>query len=245
MDSIWELPADLLGALFGHSFVKRLIEVIMAELRKQSSKRYLSSIDLSKYSPEFLELDDMFKQIFVEMEGTYMVRDLIKSVNKVCGEHKIHVCVFISGSNDLTDENKCPVQIAHDLFSIGQYAIYGFGVKEVVFIQAIRRVKCRGMDPQVFSDRVDIFNKKLYELCDSKDSYSRIVSMKGFWRNPDQSVKDVFDFAEDGIHPGSFPNRRGTDVDSASFQKLKQKVRRSFCVGLGHWKARYILGVFR
>ena len=34
MDPIWELPADLVGALFGHSFVKRFIEVILADLKK-------------------------------------------------------------------------------------------------------------------------------------------------------------------------------------------------------------------
>ena len=172
------------------------------------------------------------------MDGSYFVRDLIRQLNCVLKTHTIDVLVLISGSNDLTDTAKCPIQIAHDLFEIGQYAIHGFGVKSVIFAQAIRRSKCRGMSPDVFTSRVNKFNKQLTELCDDTQYCSRVIAMKGFWRNTDKSIKDVYDFAEDGIHPGSFSDKRGTDTDSASFKSLRKNVRRSFIAGIGHMKAR-------
>ena len=229
---------EFIGALFGHSFTKRMRDVIVSELRRVSSKNRFSSVDVSLYAPEYFEIDRLFKQIFVEMDNTYLVSDLIRQINSVLKDQKIHVAVFMSGSNDLTDRSKCPIQTAVNLFEIGQYTIHGFDVKSVVFVQAIRRSKCRGMSPDEFSLRLQQFNRKLVELCQNPDSCSRVIAVKGLWRNPDQSVKGVSEFAEDGIHPGSFPNKRGTDVDSDSFKKLKYTIKRSFSAGIGIWKAR-------
>ena len=159
-------------------------------------------------------------------------------MNSILKSRKIDALVLISWSNDLTDESKCPVQLAFDLFEIGQYAIHGFGVKSVIFVQAIRRYKCRGMSSHEFESRVKKFNKQLNDLCTDSKYRSRVISMKGFWRNEDNSIKGVDEFAEDGIHPGSFSNKRGTDTDSTSFKKLKTNVRRAFIAGIGHMKAR-------
>ena len=161
---------DFIGALFGHSFTKRMREVILSELKRVSSKAAFSSVDVANYAPEFLEIDRLFKRIFIEMDNTYLISDLIRQIDSVLKVQKVHVAVFLSGSNDLTDDNKCPIQLAINLFETGQYAIHGFDVKSVVFIQAIRRTKCRGMSPENFVSRLNQFNKKLVELCQDPDS---------------------------------------------------------------------------
>ena len=221
------------GALLGHSFVLRFKEELKKLWRqKNRTNRTPSSDELAIFACDYFKLDVKFSRIFVEMDRSYLVQDLISEIDKLADEIDILFCM--SGSNDLTDPRKCPKQLANDLFSIGKYANIGKGIKQVMFGQVLVRDVCRGMDPEMFKERATSFNKELHRLCNcDKSGRLSTIALKGFWRTADQKQMRAFDFAEDGIHPGSFSNKRGTDSKSESFKKLKRNVRRAFLAGSG------------
>ena len=159
--------------IFGHSMVKRLRKAMVSW-----NKGRHGGSDLYSAAPAYFNLDKLYSRMVIEMEKTYMVRDLTKQLNILTTE-SVDVCLLISGSNNLVNHKEQPEQIAEELFSLTDYLVHGFGVKLVVFVGAIRRSKCKGMDPEIFDGKVNRFNKRLAVLC-TQDAHAFYYSPRGF-----------------------------------------------------------------
>ena len=189
----------LKAGILGHSFVERFLKAMRCA--HKSSGMY-KNMSLPEFSAKHLNLDQQFSHIAIEMDKCYLVRDL-RWQAKAFREHpQLDCCLLVSGSNDLTSESIDPKRLAVELNAIGDYLLDGFGLKVVVFMGAIRRSKCRGMEPSLFASKVKDFNKELVRLC-KQDSRKIFYSVKGFWRNENGTTDlPVKKFSGDGVHPG-------------------------------------------
>ena len=169
----------LTGVIIGHSFVTRLDNALIMECPAGCI------VPQQQLTPVQLEVDDIYKHIYIEGRSGAKIGSLIQAVDLTGSLRRSNVVMFMVGSNDLCDAGADPMQVATDLLSLMDYMQTAYDVPLVVCCGAVPRDRCRDITAEEFRTQACTFNKCLHQGC-PPGSGRKYVNFKGFWSDGPQ-----------------------------------------------------------